>query len=148
MWKYFIVHSLCKYFIVHCKLVEWFGWGNIHNKIVWDWPCPSYGDLCSNHFRMWYLQKSSVFKKEILPKPFPYWTKNKPIFLPASALCCFRITFSWCVPFVKKLFYMFCTFLLEDLILLSDIPCLRSWVTIRVLTGKKTYLCSVVYHNN
>lgn len=27
--------------MVHCKLVEWFGWCNIHNRIVWGWPCPS-----------------------------------------------------------------------------------------------------------
>lgn len=134
--------------MVHCKLVECFGWCNIHNKIVWDWPCPSYGNLCSNNFRMWYLQKNSVFKKEILLKPSPYRTKSKPIFSPASALCCFRVTFSWFVPFVKRLFNVFCAFLLEDLILLSDMPCLKSSVAIRVLTGKKTYLCSAVYHKN
>lgn len=139
MWKYFIVHSLCKYFMVHCKLVEWFRWCNIHNKIVWDWPCPSYGDLCSNHFRMWYLQKSTVFQKEILPKLSPCWTKKEPISLPFSSLRCFRIAFSWCVPLLRSYFACFCAFLLEDLILLSDMPCLRSWVTIRVLTGKKTF---------
>lgn len=150
MWKYFIVHSLCKYFMVHCKLVEWFGWCNIHNKIIWGWPCPalwgfyvliiSECDSCRrkmfkknsflNHPHTGSTQGIKQFFFLFLPQPCI--DLEKPFFHDVSPLL--RSCFMCFVLFCWRIWFYFLTWLVR-----------KAESKLDSLLEKNPYLCVLLY---